>query len=116
MLGFDPLEVNGMDNRPNLPGSLTGAEKIVLDLGFNGGEAISIDQTQVAKKDSHKDGAPQELVNGNLGGNVFGLGTLDLAVEPVVKIVARGSMVDESKHGERDETLPVERTAAKKDL
>ena len=116
MLVGDKLEVNSMDKRPNLPRSLAGTKKVLLDLVANGGEGISIDQTQIGEEDRHENGAPQELINGNLGEDRLAIRAFNLFVEPVVKVVARGSVVDKSKHGERDETLPVERVATKKDL
>jgi hypothetical protein len=47
------------------------------------------------------------LVDGNLGGNGCSVGSLDLVIEPVVEVVAGGSVVDESEDGEGYETLDV---------
>jgi hypothetical protein len=38
----DELEVDGMNNRPHLPGSLAGSKKISLDFGSNGGERVTV--------------------------------------------------------------------------
>lgn len=112
MLGGDELEVDGVNNGPHLPGSLAGGKKVALDLVANGGQGIAVHQTEVSEEDSHKDGAPQDLVDGNLGENSLGICTRNLAIEPVVEVVSRWSMVDETKDGKRDETLPVEGASA----
>lgn len=57
MLGGDELEVDSVDNRPDLPGSLASAEEIVLDLVSNGSQRVSIHQSKVGKENTHEDGA-----------------------------------------------------------
>lgn len=54
MFGGDELEVNSMNNGPDLPRPLAGGKKIVLDLRSNGAEGVSIDQSKVGKEDSHE--------------------------------------------------------------
>ena len=54
MLVGDELEVDGVDNGPDLPGTLAGSEKIALDLLSNGGEGVSVDQSEVSEEDSHE--------------------------------------------------------------
>jgi hypothetical protein len=107
MLGGDELEVDSVHNGPQLPGCLTGGEKVILDFVANCGKGVTIDQTHVGEKDRHEHWAPENLVNGHLGKDSHGIRTLNLAVEPVVKEVSRRSMVDETKDGKRNETLPV---------
>jgi hypothetical protein len=107
MLGGDELEVNSVHNGPHLPGSLTGGEKVALDFVADCGKGITIDQTKVGEKDSHENGTPENLVNGHLGKDSLGIRTLNLAVEPVVKVVSRRSVVDETKDRKCNETLPV---------
>lgn len=116
MLGGDKLKVDRVHNGPDLPGTLDGSEEIALDLVANGGERVAVDETQVSKEDRHEDRAPEELVNGDLERNVLGLRSFDLLVEPVVKVVSRRAVVDETKDGESDETLHVERSAANEKL
>jgi hypothetical protein len=116
MLGGDELEVDSVHNGPHLPGSLTGGEKVTLDFVANGGKGITIDQTKVGEKDSHENGAPEKLVNGHLCKDSRGICTLNLAVEPVVKVVSRRSVVDETKDRKRNETLPVKWSSANEDL
>lgn len=57
MLGFDVLEVDGMDKGPDLPRSLASTEKVVLDLASDGGQGVAVDQTKVGEEDGHEDGA-----------------------------------------------------------
>ena len=116
MLVGDELEVDGVDEGPDLPGSLAGTEKVVLDLGTDGGEAVAVDKAEVGEEDGHEDGAPEDLIDGNLGEDGLGVGTLDLGIEPVVEEVARGTVVDETEDGKGDESLHVERTAGDEDL
>ena len=86
---------------------MASSEQIGLDLASNGTETVSGCESEVSEEDSHEDGAPEDLVNGNLGGNGLGISSLDLGVEPVVEVVTRGSVVDESEYGEGDETPDV---------
>ena len=116
MLGGDELEVDGMHQGPDLPGSLTGGEQVILDLVANGGKGISIAQAQVGEKDSHKEGAPQGLVNKDLEGDNLARSTFDFAVQPVVKVVTRGTVVQETKGRQGDESLHVKRSTTDKDL
>ena len=116
VLGGDDGKVDSVHERPDLPGSLAGTKEVVLDLVANRSEAISIDESKVGEEDGHEDGAPEDLVNGNLGGDSLGALADNLAVEPVVKVVTRGAVVDESKDGEGDEALPVKGTSSNKDL
>ena len=60
MLGGDEFEVDSMDEGPDLPRSLAGRKKIVLDLASNSGEGVAIDQTEVSEEDSHEDGAVRQ--------------------------------------------------------
>jgi hypothetical protein len=82
----------------------------------NSGKGISIDQSQVGEEDSHKDGAPNELIDSNLDGNVLAVCSWNLFVKPIVEIMSAGSMIDETKDGERNITLPVEASSGNKDL
>jgi len=116
MLGGDELEVDSMDNGPHLPRSLACTEKIVLDLASNGGQRISVDQSKVAEEDAHEDGAPNSLVNGNLKSNILGLGSWDLVVQPVVEVVAGGSVVDETEERKGKETLHIEWSSTDENL
>jgi hypothetical protein len=121
MLGRDELEVDGMDNGPDLPRSLASTEKVVLDLASDDGHRVAIDQTKVGEEDSHEDGAlkkegkpceileisdevthivlgdpnlpPDQLVKANLHDDGLSLISRDLLVEPVVEVVSRGSVV-----------------------
>jgi hypothetical protein len=99
MFGRDEFEVHRVDDWPNLPGTLTGGEQILFDFVGNHGERVAVAQAQICKEYSHKDGAPNDLIKGNLHGNLFGFGTLNLLVEPVVKEMSRWSMIQETKGG-----------------
>jgi hypothetical protein len=59
---------------------------------------------------------PDQLVKGNLHKDLLGFSSWDLLVEPVVEVVSRGSMVQESEGGQSDEALHVESSSADEDL
>ena len=116
VLGRDELEVDGVDNGPDLPRSLHSGEKIVLDLGTDGGERVTVDETKVSEEDSHKDGAPDDLIKSNLGCDGLAIASGDEVVEPVVEVVSRGSVVKEAKGRKSDEALHVEGSSGDEDL
>lgn len=97
MLGGDELEVDSMDNWPDFPRTLACLEEVVLDLVADHCERIAVDQSQVCKEDSHKNWAPNDLVECDLHDDVLGCSSFNLFVEPVVKEVTRRSMVQETK-------------------
>lgn len=112
----DELEVDSMHNWPDLPGSLAGAEKVGLDLGSNGGERISVHQAKIGEEDTHENGAPQDLVNSNLESNILAVSSGNLLVKPVVEIVTRRTVVDETKDRKSNESLPVEWSSSDENL
>ena len=116
VLGGDESEVDRMDNGPDLPRSLACRKKVVLDLGANGAEGVSVDQTKVGEEDGHEHGAPDDLVKGNLHGNSLSVRSWDRFVQPVVEVVSRGSVVQETKGGKGDESLDIEGTSRDEDL
>jgi len=116
VLGGDELEVDGVHNGPDLPRSLAGSKQIVLDLIANHGKRISIADSQVSEEDRHKERAPDKLIECNLCKDVLGLGSLNLFVQPVVEIVSRRSMVQETESRQSNETLPVEGSSSDEDL
>ena len=116
VLGRDELEVDSVHNGPDLPRSLHSGEEIVLDLIDNSGDGVSVDQTQVSEEDTHEHGAPEELINSDLESHVLGFGSRNLGVQPVVEVVSRGSMVDETKDTESDESLHVEWSSGDENL
>ena len=112
----DELEVDGVDDGPDLPGSLAGGEQVALELVANDCERIAVDEAEVGEEDGHEEGAPEDLIDTNLAEDSLGIGSLDLGVEPVVEVVAGGSVVDETKDGEGDEALHVEGSSGDEDL
>jgi hypothetical protein len=116
VLGGDELEVDGMDNRPHLPRSLAGRKKVILDLASNGGERVSVDQSKVSEEDGHEDGAPDNLVKGDLHTDLLCFSSLNEFVKPVVEVVSRGSVVKETKGRKGDETLHIEGSSRNEDL
>ena len=112
----DELEVDEVNNRPDLPRSLAGSEKIGLDLGTNGSETVTVDKSQVGEEDGHENWAPCDLVDEDLLGDRSSVLSGDLGVEPVVEIVTRRSMVEKTKSGESDESLDIESTSGNEDL
>jgi hypothetical protein len=63
VLGGDELEVDGMDNGPDLPRSLARTEKVGLDLASDDGHRVAVDQTKVGEEDGHEDGAVKKEGN-----------------------------------------------------
>lgn len=59
---------------------------------------------------------PDQLVKGNLHEDGLGISSFDLAIEPVVEVVSRGSVVQESEGGQSEEALHVESSSADEDL
>lgn len=116
MLGRDELEIHRMHKRPEFPRGLDGCKEVFLDLISDSSERVTIHQAQVGKEDSHEDWAPKQLINGDFRGNSLGIGALDLFVEPVVKVVARRTVVDETKDGKGNETRPIEWSSGDEDL
>jgi len=116
VLAGDELEVDGMHNGPDLPGSLNGAEQVVLDLVGNLADAVAIDESQVGEENRHEDGTPEDLVNAHLEGDGLGVRALNLGIQPVVKVVTGGAVVDEAKEGESQESLHVKGTARNENL
>ena len=116
VLGGDELEVDGVDNRPDLPRSLAGRKQVVLDLVSNGSEGVSVDQTKVSEEDSHEKWAPDDLIKGNLHGNLLSFRSFNEFVKPVVEVVSRRSVVQETESRKSDESLHVEWSAGDEDL
>ena len=116
MLVGNELEIDGVDKRPDFPASLACRKEITANLGGDGGDTVAVDEAKVGEEDGHEDGAPEDLVDGDLGEDGLGVGSLDLGIEPVVEVVARGSVVDKAKDTEGDESLHVEGTARDEDL
>ena len=87
MLCGNESEVNSVDNGPDFPGSLDCGEKIVLNLGSDGSGTITGNKSEVSEEDCHEEWAPNDLINGNLCGNRFSVGSRNLGVKPVVKVV-----------------------------
>jgi hypothetical protein len=110
------LEVYQVHDRPHLPRSLACSKQVILDLISDDREGIAIDETEVGEEDTHEDGAPEELINGNLCEDGDGIGSGDLFVKPVVEVVTRGAMVDESEEGEGCEAFVVNGTSSDEDL
>lgn len=110
------LEVDKVDHWPHLPGSLAGSQKIILDLASDGRQGISIDKAEVCEEDAHEDRAPEELINGNLGKYWDGIRAWNLTIKPIVKVVSRWAVVDESKEREGSKTLVVDGTSSDEDL
>jgi len=112
----DELEVDKVNERPDLPRSLAGSEEIVLDLGSNGTETVSGNESKVGEEDSHEKWAPKNLVKGNLLCDRCSVLSGDLAVEPVVEVVSRRSVVEKTECGKGEESGHVERIGGDEDL
>ena len=96
-----------MNQWPNLPRSLARSQQIILDLASNSREGVTIDKSKVGEEDTHKDWTPEELIDGNLREDGCGISSGDLFVKPVVEVMSRGAVVDETEEGEGGETFVV---------
>lgn len=105
-----------MHQRPNLPRSLTRRQQIILNLILNHTERVSVDQSEVGEENTHKDGTPDDLIDGHLGEDGDSIGAGNLFVEPVVEVVAGGAVVDEAEEREGGETFPVDGSSSDEDL
>jgi len=56
------------------------------------------------------------LINCNLGKYGCGISSGDLLIEPIVEIVSRGAVVDESEEGEGGKALIVDWSSSDEDL
>lgn len=59
---------------------------------------------------------PNELIKSNLHGNVLGFSSFDLPVKPVVEVVSRGSMVEETEGRKSDEASHIEWSSTNENL
>lgn len=112
----DELEVDKVNERPDLPGSLDGSEEIGLDLRSNFRETLSGDESKVGEEDSHENWAPNDLVKGNLLGDRHSILSGNLSVKPIVEIVSRRSVVEKTECGKGEESGHVERVGGDEDL
>lgn len=116
VLGGNEFKVDRMYQRPDLPRALACRKKIIPDLVANGSQRITVDQAQIGEENAHEDRAPNGLINQDLQGYRLSIGSRDLLVQPVVKVVSRGAMVDKTEHRQRDETLHVEGSSTNENL
>jgi hypothetical protein len=116
VLRGDELEVDSVDNWPDFPGPLASSKQVVLDLVSDGCHGVSINQTQVCEENSHENWAPKDLIDGNLHKDVLSVGSRNLAVQPIVEVMARWSVVEKTEGREGDEALHVERSTRNEDL
>jgi len=105
-----------VNNRPDLPGTHTRAQQVVLDLVDDDGNAIAVHDAQIREEYCHEDGTPDKLVEEELLNDGDGFLALDPFVEPVVEEMSRRTVVRETEEGEGDEPLPVEWTGSDEDL
>jgi len=112
----DKLEVDKVHNRPHFPRSLARSEEVILDLGSNGRQGISINKPKIGEEDAHEDGAPDNLINSDLREDRDCISSGDLLVEPVVEVVSRRSVVDESEEGEGGKTLVINGSSSNEEL
>jgi hypothetical protein len=116
VLGRNEFEVDRMNDGPDLPRSLAGRQQITLDLLANGSERVAVDQSQIGEEDAHENGAPEQLINGNLQRHMFGLLAFNLTVQPVVKVMSTWSMVNKTKDRERNEPFHIKCTSRYENL
>ena len=78
VLGADELKVESMDTGPYLLRTLARCEQVALDLIPNDGEGVTVHKPKVREENSHEQGAPQDLIDGDLGENSGRSGSLHL--------------------------------------
>ena len=105
-----------MHRRPHLPRSLAGGEQVILNLVTNGGEGISVDKSKVGEENTHEDWAPEELIDGNLREDRDSISSGNFFVEPVVEVMSRGAVVDESEERKSGKTLVINGSSSNEDL
>lgn len=59
---------------------------------------------------------PNDLIKGYFHGNVLGLSSWDLLIKPVVEVVSRGTVVEETKGRQSDESLHIEGSSGDENL
>ena len=116
VLRGDELEVDSVDNGPHFPGPLASSEQVILNLVSDGWQGVSVHQTQVREEDSHENWAPKDLIDGNLHEDILSVLSGNLAIQPIVEVMARWSVVEETEGREGDEALHVERSTRNEDL
>jgi hypothetical protein len=112
----DELEVDKVDNGPDLPRSLASRKEIVLDLASNSSEGITVGESKVGEENRHENWAPNGLVDENLFRDRNSILSGDLFVEPIVEVVTGRSMVEKTECGKSDESLHVESTSRNENL
>lgn len=110
------LKVDEVNCGPHFPRSLAGGQEVVLDLVSNSSERISIDEAEVGEENAHEDWAPEELINGNLSEDGNGICSGDLFIKPVVEVVSRRPVVNESEKGEGGKTFVVDGSSRNEEL
>jgi len=112
----DELKVDKVNNGPDFPRSLACRKEIVLDLGSNSSEGVTVDESKVGKENGHENWAPHGLVNDNLFRDRSSILSGDLVIEPVVEVVTGRSMIEKTECGKSDESLHVESTSGNENL
>jgi hypothetical protein len=112
----DELEVDKVNNGPDLPRTLASRKEVVLDLASNSSEGVTVGESKVGEENRHENWAPNGLVNENLLGDGSSILSGDLVIEPVVKVVTGRSVVEKTECGKSDESLHVESTSRNENL
>ena len=105
-----------MHHWPHLPRSLASGEQVILDFVTNGGEGISVDKSEVGEENTHEDWTPDDLIDGNLREDRDGISSWDFVVEPVVEVVSRRAVVDETEERKSGKTLVINGSSSNEDL
>ena len=105
-----------MDQRPHLPGTLARCQEVRFDLVADNCKGVSIHKSKVSEKHTHKDGAPDDLIDCNFRKNRNSIGSGDLLIEPIVEVMAGWAVVNEAEEGKCCEALPINGTSSNEDL
>jgi hypothetical protein len=102
-------KIDGMGRNPDRPTSHDSRLEVGLELVFVLFKGLALHQTEVTKEHETKDGVPDGLINGDLGGNRQGSGSRKLPVEETVKVVTGRSVNQESETSQSDGTHDIVR-------
>jgi len=112
----DVLEVDEVNNGPDLPRSLAGREEIGLNLCSNYAERVTVAKSKVGEENGHENWAPQGLVNKDFLRDRGSVLSGDLVVKPVVEVVTGRSVVEQTECGKSNESLQVKGTSGNENL
>lgn len=104
LVGWNKGKIDGMGWYPDRPTSHDSRLEVGLELIGVLFPGLALHQTEVTKEHASKDGVPDGLINGNLGGNRQWSGSWKLAIEETVKVVTGRSVQQKAETSQSDST------------